>query len=157
MARRAFSIVIGIVVLALACTAYASNYYLTDLGRFDTAQVVKFRDAGVQTTEQVLEASLTPKARTALSKKVGLSEADVKSFALDCELMQINGVGPKAVKLIRAAGVKNVADLAGRKPAELLPLLVSVNSEQKITDTQPSMDLVQYWIEEAQRVPYHLK
>ncbi len=157
MARTALGILVVCVMVAASATATASNYYLTDLGRFDTAQVVKFRDAGVQTTEQVLESSLTEKARKLLSAKVGLTEAQVLALAQDCELMQINGVGPKAVTLLRAGGVKSVADLAGRKAADLLPLLAAANKREGFTDTDPSLDLVQYWIEEAKRVPYHLK
>jgi predicted flap endonuclease-1-like 5' DNA nuclease len=157
MAHRALGILVVCVVMALCVTASASNYYLTDLGRFETGQVVKFRDAGVQTTEQVLEASLTPKARKLLATKVGLSEAEVLGLARDCELMQINGVGPKAAGLLRAAGVKHVKDLAGRKADKLLPLLTEANKQQGLTETNPSLDLVQYWIEEAKRVPYHLK
>jgi hypothetical protein len=156
MARLAPA-VLGLVVVLVSSVAMASNYYLTDLGRFDTAQVILFREAGVQTTEQVLEASLTPKARMALAAKVKLSEPQLTMFAQECEFLQINGVGPKAARLIQASGVKNVKDLAARKSTELLPLLVAANRQQRITETQPSLDLVQYWIEEAHRVPYHLK
>ena len=157
MVPRSLSVLFGCLVLALCVTASASDYYLTDLARYETAQVVKFRDAGIQTTGQVLEATLTPKARAALAAKVGLSEDEALGLARDCELMQINGVGPKAATLLRAGGVKNVMDLSTRKPAELLNLLVAANKQQEVTETQPTLDLVQYWIEEAQRVPYHLK
>ena len=64
----------GALSLSFASTAQASHYYLTDLKRFETSQVVLFRDQGLQTTEHVLSATLTPQSRKALAAKVGLSE-----------------------------------------------------------------------------------
>jgi hypothetical protein len=144
-------------VAALASTASASSYYLTDLGRFETAQVVLFRDQGIQTTDQVLEATLTPLSRKALASKVNLSEGDLLELARDCELMQLTGIGPKVAKMLRAAGVVSVEDLGQRDPNDLMGRMRTVNKSFTYTATHPTLDLIQFWVQQARNAPLKVR
>ena len=144
-------------VMVVGAVAEASNYYLEDIGRFEDAQVKLFKDNNIETTEQFLAAVLTLRQRKALAGKVNMTEAVLLEFAKDCELMQITGVGPRAARLLRASGIVSASDLAGRKPDELLHLIKLANSEQKLTQKDPTVSIVEYWIAQAAKVPYHLR
>lgn len=144
-------------VMLVASVASASNYYLVDLERFDEAQVKLFDDAGIKTTEQFLAQALTDRARKALAPKVQMSATDLAEFARDCEFMQISGVGPKATKLLRSSGVASVEALSKADAATLLEKIKSVNAAEKITETNPTLSVVTYWIEHAAKVPYQVK
>lgn len=156
-ARRRLLWIAAVWLCLWPVAAQASHYYLTDLNRFETAQVVLFRDQGLQTTGQVLEATLTDRARKALAPLVGLSQEQLLELAHDCELMQISGIGPKAVRLLRAAQINSVEALAGSQPAALLEQLQGLNKDFTYTSKHPTLDLVQYWIEQAQKAPLRVK
>ena len=155
--RRLVALLSVCAVLVVSSMATASNYYLADLGRFGDPVVESFRKQGIETTEQFLAKALTDRARKALARQVKMKEAELLEFAKDCEFMQITGVGPKATRLLRASGVESVEDLASRKADELLATIKKTNAESKITETNPNLSVVEYWIEQAKKVPYHLK
>ncbi len=146
-----------LVALLWCLPGQASHYYLTDLKRFETERVVQFREQGIQTTEHVLAASITPQGRKALASKVGLSEDALTELARDCELMQITGVGPKAAQLLRAAGVVGLEDLSTRKADDLLARMHEVNKDLTYTSKHPTLDLIQYWIAQATKAPLKLR
>jgi predicted flap endonuclease-1-like 5' DNA nuclease len=159
---------VGIIKAFLACglmlatvsaadSVEASNYYLEDLGRFEEAQVKIFKSSDIETTEQFLAATLTQRQRKVLSSKVKLTEAELLEFAKDCELMQITGVGPRASRLLRAAGITGVGDLSERDPPELLQRIRLVNVQQRLTQKNPTVSVVKYWIVQASKVPYRLR
>ncbi len=143
-------------LLLVASPASASNYYLVDLERFDKAQLASFSAQQVETTEQFLASALTERQRKALARKLKMSEEALLDFAKDCELMQIIGVGPKATRLLRLSGVTSAEDLATRKAEDLLVLVKKTNMEHKVTETDPNVSIVAYWIEQAARLPYRV-
>lgn len=143
--------------LMVSSVAFASNYYLSDLGRFEAAQLEVFDKNGIETTEQFLAQSLTSRARKALASRLKMSEAAVEEFARECEFLQITGVGPKAAALLRASGVSDVKALASEDPSVLLTAIKKTNAEKRITETNPTLSVVQHWITEAGKVPYHIK
>ena len=79
------------------------------------------------------------------------------TLAHDCELLQITGVGPRAARLLRAAGVLGIEDLSSREPGDLLARLNEMNKNLDYTSKQPTLDLVVYWIEQANKAPLRLR
>lgn len=147
------------VALALALApsrAEAGHYYIRDLGVVSLDRVIKLRDSGIQTTEHFLAASLTPAARAEVAKKTGMAEADVLKFALTCELLQINGIGPKVVTLMQATGVVDLADLAKRDPPDLTARMAAVNKVERITGVDPPTELVASWVAAAAKAKYRV-
>ena len=144
-------------MLLSAAPAVAGHYYIRDLDLYSHEQIVKLRDTGIQTTEHFLAAAQTAEARQTLAEKVNIDEQEVLRFAKDCELLQIDGVGPKVVKLFREAGVTSVDDLASRKAPDLHNRLIAVNKQKKITGVDPPVDLVAAWIKAASKVKYRVK
>ena len=144
-------------MLTVTGVAEASNYYLEDLGRFEEPQVGVFKENKIETTEEFLAASLTSRQRKVLSSKVKLTEAELLEFARDCELMQITGVGPRAAGLLRASGVESVLHLSESDPAGLLQRIKLVNAQERLTQKNPTLSVVKYWIAQAAKVPYRLR
>ena len=150
--------VVGFVCLAFAQSAAASHYHLDSWEEEWPPDVLDgFRELGLNTTEDVLKFGLTELGRKKISDAVGWSELDTYLFVLECEFLQIEGVGPKVVRLLRAAGVVDTKDLAARDPKELLERLIDVNRREHITGIDPAIENVENWVERAKSVPYHVQ
>ncbi|MEO1270751.1 MAG: DUF4332 domain-containing protein [Myxococcota bacterium] len=138
--------------------AQASHYELPDVGRLTSAQVRLFHAQGIHTTEHVLKAALTPKARHKLAPQVGLTELELLAFVRECELLQIRGVGPTMARLLTEAGVTGVDDLGGRDAQNLYQRLSLVNEAQKIIGGGvPPEGLLYDWIRQARTVAYKVR
>jgi hypothetical protein len=61
------------------------------------------------------------------------------------------------VLLLEAAGVKSIAELAKKDAPGLLASLNSANSAKKITEKPPTEPQVQFWIDEAKKLPVVLE
>jgi predicted flap endonuclease-1-like 5' DNA nuclease len=140
-----------------ASAAWASHYRIEALDVFGNTQVEALRSAGVETTEDYLRRTLSADEREALADRTGIAELEILVFARLCELLQIEGVGPRAAQLLRAGGVVSVADLAGRQADELEGVLGAVNAVEQLTGVNPTVENLAAWIEGAQSVPYHVR
>lgn len=150
--------VVGFGVLCWgASPAAASHYFLEDLERFSEDELAKLKRVGVETTEQFLVTALTKEGRAGLTRSTSMSEGDVLAFAVTCELLQVQGVGPKVAKMMHAAGVMGVDDLAGREAGALLERLKVANEGKKYVYADPPVELVRGWIERAAQTPHRVK
>jgi predicted flap endonuclease-1-like 5' DNA nuclease len=117
----------------------------------------KFRAVGVKDTGSLLHNALTPKQRTELAEKIGLSEARIMKFANMADLYRISGVGSEYSYLLEAAGVDTVPELAKRNAANLTQAMATVNQEKKFTRQVPTEAEVTKWIEQAKGLPRMLE
>lgn len=140
--------------LFVAGPALASHYYVVDIGEhFTEIQLEEFSRFGLATTEDLLRNLDTVQDRVALAAATGIPEAELVEVARMCEFLQIEGIGPKAFALLHASGVVDVADLATRDAATLLPAIEATNAVHGITGVDPDVDLVHHWILAASEVP----
>lgn len=65
------------------------------------------------------------------------------------DISELAGVGPKYRQLLKAAGITSIAVIAKSEPEELLKKLVEVNESEGITKRNPTMYVVERWIEAA--------
>ena len=138
--------------------ALASHYAVTDVPRLITpAEAEKLRKAGVTTTEQLLDKAARSKDRKALAKASGLPAPALLSLARRCDLLRLKGVGSEMVLLFEASGVKSTEDLAKKDLAGLSAAVASANQAKKITEKPPADPQLQYWIEEAKKLPVVLE
>jgi predicted flap endonuclease-1-like 5' DNA nuclease len=121
------------------------------------ADVDKLHKAGVETTEQLLEKAAKTKDRKGLAKASGLKPAALLDMARRCDLLRIKGVGSEMVLLLEASGVKTAAELAKKDLAGLSAAVTSANQEKKITEKPPADPQLQYWIDEAKKLPVVLE
>ncbi|MGV8018933.1 MAG: DUF4332 domain-containing protein [Ignavibacteria bacterium] len=117
----------------------------------------KLRAAGVNSTEDLLNQGKTPKQRSELAAKAGLTEKQVLKFANMVDLFRIKGVGAEFAELLEAAGVDTVPELAQRKAENLTKKMDEVNAEKKLCRRTPSLKEVTDWIADAKKLPRALE
>jgi predicted flap endonuclease-1-like 5' DNA nuclease len=134
--------------------ARASHYAVTDVPRLITAtEAEKLHKAGINTTEELLDKAAKAKDRKVLARSSGLAAPALLGLARRCDLLRIKGVGSEMVLLLEASGVKTTAELAKKNVTGLAAAVTSANQAKKITEKPPAEPQLQYWIEEAKRLP----
>lgn len=156
--RRIVTLLVAATVLTLGASASASHYFIVDIAdRFSPTALAEFERFGLRDTEDVLRNVDTREDRESLASVTGISADELYQIAVMCEMLQIEGIGPRAYDLLTHSGVQNVADLAGREAASLLAELEVVNSMHHLTGVNPPLDLVAAWIELAAGVPIRIE
>ena len=79
----------------------------------------KLIEAGVSTTDALLDRGGTSAGRDRLSEATGISEKLLLEWVNHSDLMRIDGVGSEYADLLEAAGVDSCAELAQRNAANL--------------------------------------
>jgi len=129
--------------------AAASHYDLVDVELIAPEAQAKLIESGILDTKALLDVVVTSEGREAIAKVSGLQRDEVDDLAQVLEFMQIVGIGPKAARLLIAAGTPSVAALAKSTPNELLERLTTANLALQITGVDPDMAVVVDWIDKA--------
>lgn len=106
-------------------------------------------DAGIDTTEELLEAAGSASGRQKLAEKLGVSGAKVLEWVNRADLFRVKGIGSEFSDLLEAAGVDSVPELAQRNPANLHAKLVEVNAAKRLVRQLPSASQVEAMVEHA--------
>jgi predicted flap endonuclease-1-like 5' DNA nuclease len=113
----------------------------------------KLREAGIATTQALLEQGASPQGRTKIAEKTGISGILILEWVNHVDLFRIKGVGEEYSDLLEEAGVDTVPELAQRNPENLHQKLVDVNQAKKLVRRLPTQAQVSDWIEQAKRLP----
>lgn len=112
------------------------------------------RQAGVGTTEELLERGATSIGRAALASTTGVSEAVILKWVNHVDLMRIDGVGSEYSDLLEAAGVDSPAELAQRNAANLAQTFQELDAARPDwIRSLPSVTTVEGWIAQARALP----
>mgnify|MGYP001289213609 FL=1 len=130
-----------------------ANYKVEEIEGVGPVMGEKMREAGVNTTDKLLESTQTPKQRKELAEATGISPKLILRFANMADLFRINGVGQEYAELLEAAGVDTVPELAQRNAENLTAKMEEVNEEKNIVRRTPSLTVVEKWVEEANILP----
>lgn len=130
-----------------------ANYKIEEIEGIGPVIGEKLRNAGVKSTDALLENSKTPKQRAALAEASGLSEKQVLKFANMADLFRITGVGQEFAELLEVAGVDTVPELAQRRADNLTAKMEEVNAEKNLVRRTPSQTEVEKWVAEAKELP----
>jgi predicted flap endonuclease-1-like 5' DNA nuclease len=117
----------------------------------DVADVLK-KD-GIRTTVALLRKAGTPKQRLRLAERLGTEERRVLDWVTAADRMRVKGIGWEYAELLRAVGVKTVAELKYRNPAKLVEAMGQANKKRKLVRLLPSERTVARWIEAAKALP----
>lgn len=109
----------------------------------------KLQEAGIRTTEALLDAGKTPKGREALEEKTGIGGKLILEWVNLADLFRIKGVGEEYSDLLEEAGVDTVPELAQRNPVNLNQKLGKVNAEKSLVRRLPSQGQVADWVAQA--------
>jgi predicted flap endonuclease-1-like 5' DNA nuclease len=113
----------------------------------------KLVEAGIKTTDDLLEAGATPKGRENLAAKTGISGKLILKWVNMADLIRIKGVGEEYSELLEVAGVDTVVELSKRVPENLHAKMLEVNEERKLVRRAPTLNEVKQWIDEAKTLP----
>jgi predicted flap endonuclease-1-like 5' DNA nuclease len=117
----------------------------------------KMLEAGIPTTEALLETGATPQGATpqgreTLAAKTGISHGLILKWVNRADLFRVKGVGEQYSDLLAAAGVETVLELAQRVPGHLHQRLVETNEAKRLVRHLPSPQHVAEWVEQAGRL-----
>ena len=113
----------------------------------------KLREAGIKTTEGLLDQCATPKGRKELAQKTEIGDKLILKWANRADLFRIKGISEEYADLLEAAGVDTVPELAQRNPGNLLQKLMQVNQEKKLVRRPPAQSQVDKWVQQAKSLP----
>jgi predicted flap endonuclease-1-like 5' DNA nuclease len=113
----------------------------------------KMKEAGIETTEALLEKGSTPKGRKEIAEATGIGDAWILKWINRADLFRIKGIGEEYSDLLEAAGVDTVPELAQRNPENLYAKLGEVNAAKKLVRKLPALTQVNDWIEQAKALP----
>jgi predicted flap endonuclease-1-like 5' DNA nuclease len=113
----------------------------------------KLQEAGIQTTQALLDQGSSPQGRKQIAEKTGISEALILRWVNHVDLFRIQGVGEEYADLLEAAGIDTVPELAQRNPENLYQKLVAANQEKKRVRKLPDQAQVSDWVKQAKQLP----
>lgn len=122
---------------------------IMDIQGIGDAYAVKFRKAGVRTTDALLEKGGTPAGRKELAKATGFTPKQILEWVNRADLYRVSGIGAQYSDLLEAAGVDTVMELKNRKAEALLAAMVSANQKKNLVNKMPGLSQVEGWIKTA--------
>jgi len=91
----------------------------------ETAALLK--SVGIRSSNGLLEAARTSRARKALAAETGLSEKQLLRWVNLADCMRVRGISREYADLLRASGVDTVKALKYRNPAKLAESMATIN------------------------------
>ena len=112
----------------------------------------KLEEAGVTTTEQLLDSGGSRKGRQDLAKKTGITETLILEWVNLADLFRVPGIGEEYSDLLEEAGVDTVKELRNRNPENLHKALQEVNARKHLVRQLPGLSQVDSWIKAAKEL-----
>jgi len=113
----------------------------------------KLQEAGIRTTDDLLEECRTPRGRKQMSAKTSIPEETLLKWTNHADLFRIKGVAKQYAELLEAAGVDTVKELKQRRADALSQALKATNEERHLCKVTPSVAVVRKWIDQAKTLP----
>ena len=113
----------------------------------------KFAEAGVKTTDALLEKGCKRTGRKALAEATGISESRILTFVNMADLFRIKGVAGEYAELLVGSGVDTVKELKTRNAANLAEKVAEVNAEKNLTRKVPTLSQIENWVKQAGEQP----
>jgi predicted flap endonuclease-1-like 5' DNA nuclease len=127
---------------------------IEDVEGIGPTYAAKLGDAGVATTDDLLEKGAKPGGRKALEESTGISGKLILEWVNHVDLMRIKGVGSEYSDLLEAAGVDSPAELAQRNAGNLaITLQEVVAARPGIVRRTPTESEVAGWIAQSKDLP----
>lgn len=130
-------------------------YGIEEIEGIGPAYGKKLKEAGITTTEKLLEVCASKKGRKEIADKTGISESLILTWTNHADLFRIKGVAGQFAELLEAAGVDTVKEFQHRKAENLHAKMLEVNEAggKKITGRVPSVTELQKMIDQAKELP----
>ena len=128
------------------------GYKIDQIEGIGEAYAKKLQEAGIKTTDDLLEKCADKSGRTKLAEDTGISEKLILKWTNHADLFRINGIAGQFAELLEAAGVDTVKELKHRVPANLHAKVTEVNNEKHLCNRVPSEAELTKIIEQAKEL-----
>jgi predicted flap endonuclease-1-like 5' DNA nuclease len=126
---------------------------LTDIEGVGESYSGMLKEAGIGSTDALLEKGSTPKGRKEIAQKSGIAEKMILGWVNRVDLFRIKGVGEEYADLLEASGVDTVPELAQRNAENLHTKMEELNAQKRLVRAMPTPDQVKDWIAQAKKLP----
>lgn len=126
---------------------------LTVIEGIGEAYQAKLAEAGITTTEALLEKGATRTGRQGLADSTGITSKLIMAWINHADLFRIKGISSQYADLLEVAGVDTVPALARRNPANLHEKMAEVNKEKALVRRPPAASQVEDWVTQAKELP----
>jgi len=110
-------------------------------------------EAGIRTTDQLLERAASKSNRQNLAEQTGISEKLILEWVNRADLFRVPGIGEEISDLLEAAGVDSVPELATRRPDNLHAKLVELNEDKHLVRQVPGESQLEKFVSKAKTLP----
>jgi predicted flap endonuclease-1-like 5' DNA nuclease len=124
-------------------------YPIGDIEGIGAAHAQTLMQAGIRSTDQLVDACRTPRGRKAIAAKTGLSEEELFRWTNLADVSRIRGVAKQYLELLNSVGVRSMRDLKVSKADALSQSLKQSNEEKHLCKVSPSIAVVRKWIDQA--------
>jgi predicted flap endonuclease-1-like 5' DNA nuclease len=138
-------------LLLVPATASASHYVLSSIDLVDEATVGRMAALGIETTEDLWRAAAPGRKANTLARRLKVGAAQVRQWRAFCDLLRLDGVGPKVARVLTAAGLSDLKAVSRQDPEALMDRIRTVNMQVEILGKTPDTDTVRAWVEQARR------
>lgn len=128
-------------------------YRLTRIEGIGPVYAARLGEAGLVTTDDLLQAAARPRGRAALAEQTGISDTLILKWANRADLMRIKGISEEISDLLEAAGVDTVPELKRRRADHLAEALRAINEKKSLVRRVPGETQCARFIEEAKALP----
>ena len=113
----------------------------------------KLQRVGIRTVESLLMSCQSTDDRKALSQRARIPEQMLLKWANQADLTRVRGIGGEFAKLLEAVDIVSVPTLAQQEPEILLQRMIVANTAKKSVRKIPTLQKVEYWVEQARQLP----
>ena len=124
------------------------TYKMSEFQSIDPGHVVKLREAGIESTDDMMRLWADQPKRAALVESTGISLEQFTNIASMSRLARVKNVGPTFVAVLLAAGIDGPKSLFEHTPEALLKRLTAVVAEKKLTSPVPTLEQITSWYSE---------
>lgn len=128
------------------------GYKIIDVEGIGEVYASKLNEAGVMTTEDLLEKCACKKGRVTMAEATGISEKLILKWTNHADLFRIKGIAGQFAELLEAAGVDTVKEFRHRVPANLHVKLVEVNEQKNLCNRVPAVSELERMIAQAKEL-----
>ena len=128
------------------------SYSIDTIEGIGDTYAAKLNEAGIKTTEDLLEKAGAAAGRKALESETEISGKLILKWVNHADLMRINGIAGEYAELLEASGVDTVKEFKHRNADNLAAKMAEVNEEKKLTRQVPSASTLQGWIDQAKEM-----
>lgn len=121
------------------------TYKMSEFQSIDPGHVVKLREAGIESTDDMMRIWADQPKRAALVESTGISLEQFTNIASMSRLARVKNVGPTYVAVLMAAGIDGPKSLFEHTPEALVKRLISVVAEKNLTSPVPTLEVVSTW------------